>query len=248
MARRSPPEQQQQQEGAGAGDMRPVVAAAAKAESGGVRREGDRTLPLGRKARQTRDRLLGAAYQQFSETGYRGTKVADICARAGTSLGTFYQYFHSRADVMSSLVAESIRGTLDQRPWRMAAGEAGLRRLLHDYVDTYRASAAFQGVWEEATHVDEIPASVRRDLSRYLTEGIEREFRRAQRSGSLRRDLDAVLLARALTGMVDRYCYLTYVFDPPAKPVPIERSVETLVHIWGSSLGLLDQAASEGLG
>lgn len=225
--------------------LRPVVAAVAKAEAEGVRREGDRTLPLGRKARQTRDRLLGAAYEQFSETGYRGTKVADICARAGTSLGTFYQYFQSRADVMSTLVAESIRGTLEQRPWRMAAGEAGLRRLLRDYVVTYRDSAAFQGVWEEATHVDDVPASVRRDLSRYLTEGIEAEFRRAQRRGALTRDVDAVLLARALTAMVDRYCYMTYVFDPPAEEVPVERSVDTLVFIWASSLGMLDIGASE---
>ena len=54
-------------------------------------------------ARRTRNRLLRAAYEQFSETGYRGTKVGDICARAGVSLGTFYQYFHSRADVMSSI-------------------------------------------------------------------------------------------------------------------------------------------------
>src|SRR5437763_5055318 len=168
-------------------EVRPVVAAAAQAESDGVRREGDRQLPLGRKARETRNRLLQAAYEQFSDTGYRGTKVGDICARAGTSVGTFYQYFDDRADVMASLVADAIRGTLTQRPWRLDQGVDGLRRLLRDYVETYVASAPFQGVWEEATHVDEMPASVRRDLTRYMTEGIERKFRRAQRAGQLTR-------------------------------------------------------------
>jgi AcrR family transcriptional regulator len=217
-------------------ELRPVIAAAAHAESEGLRREGDRKLPLGPKARETRDRLLRAAYEQFSETGYRGTKVGDICARAGTSLGTFYQYFHSRVDVMTSLVADSIRGTLRQSPWRLAQGQAGIRLLLSEYVATYEATAPFQGVWEEATHVDEVPAAVRRDLSRFMTEGVEREFRRAQESGLLGRDVDPALLARALTAMVDRYCYLTYVFDPPAEPVSINESVEVLTHIWAASL------------
>lgn len=203
-----------------------------------VRREGDRKMPLGRKAQQTRNRLLQAAYEQFSETGYRGTKVADICSRAGTSLGTFYQYFRSRADVMSSLVADAIRGTVDQKPWSLSQGSAGIRRILRDYVVTYEASAAFQGVWEEATHVDEVPAAVRRDLSRFMTEGVEREFRKAKRRGALPPGVDPKLLARALTAMADRYCYLTYVFDPPPKPVPVDRSVEVLTHVWASALGV----------
>ena len=227
------------------GELRPVVAAAAHAHSEALRREGDRKVPMGRKARQTRNRLLTAAYEQFSETGYRGTKVADICTRAGTSLGTFYQYFHGRADVMTCLVAEAIRGTLEQRPWRLSQGGAGLRRLLHDYVHGYAASAAFQGVWEEATHVDDVPAAVRRDLSRYLTEGVEREFRRAQSRGVLPGHLDPKLLARALTAMVDRYCYLTYVFDPPSEAVSIEQSVETLAFVWASTLGIDIDAKSE---
>jgi AcrR family transcriptional regulator len=207
-------------DGDGDGDVRPVVAAAAHAESEGLRREGDRKLPLGRKARETRDKLIRAAYEQFSETGYRATKVGDICARAGTSLGSFYQYFDSRADVMTSLVAESIRGTLEQRPWRLSQGAAGLRRILREYVETYVSSAAFQGVWEEATHVDEVPAAVRRDLSRFLSEGVERE------------------LARALMAMADRYCYLSYVFDPPAEPVSIDTAADVLTYVWASSLGI----------
>ena len=219
-------------------DMRPVERAAAHAEFEGLRREGDRKVPLGRKARETRTRLLLAAYEQFSETGYRGTRVNDICARAGTSLGTFYQYFDSRADVMLSLVAEWVQATLERPPWRVSHGVEDLYRLLHDYVSMYAATAPFQGVWEEATHVDEAPAAVRRDLSRYLTEGVEREFRRVQRAGGLPSRIDPALLARSLTAMVDRFCYLTYVFDPAPEPVSVEQSVETLLYVWASSLGM----------
>ena len=115
--------------------MRPVERAAAHAEFEGLRREGDRKVPLGRKARETRTRLLLAAYEQFSETGYRGTRVNDICARAGTSLGTFYQYFDSRADVMLSLVAESVQATLERPPWRVSHGVEDLYRLQEHVLD-----------------------------------------------------------------------------------------------------------------
>src|SRR5262249_13809518 len=111
------------------------------------------------------------------------------------------------------------------------------RRLLHHYVENYQATAAFQGVWEEATHVDEVQARVRRDLGNFLTERIEREFVRAQRAGKLTRDVDPRELARALTAMVDRYCYLTYGFAPPDQPMPVDDCVHTLASVWSASLG-----------
>jgi hypothetical protein len=63
----------------GSNGVRPLVAAADRARSEALRREGDRELPVGRKARRTRSELLRAAYEQFSRTGDRGTKVGDIC-------------------------------------------------------------------------------------------------------------------------------------------------------------------------
>ena len=47
-------------------EVRPIVAVTAQAEQEGLRRDGDRQVPLGPKARATRDRLLTAAYEQFS--------------------------------------------------------------------------------------------------------------------------------------------------------------------------------------
>ena len=217
---------------------RELLKVAAVAESDGLRREGDREVPLGNKARRTRASLLQAAYEQFSETGYRGTTVAMIAARAGVSLGTFYQYFRDRSGVMTTLVAEAVRRSLEQRreQWTMASGREGVRRLLGDYVEGYAASAAFQGVWEEATHVEEQLASVRRELSRFLTETVEREFRRTPNPDHP--DLDPAILARALTAMVDRYCYLTFVFDPPDPQPSTDQSVEALTDIWSAVLGL----------
>jgi hypothetical protein len=50
--------------------------------------------------------------------------------------------------------------------------------------------------------------------------------------------VDPAQLARALTAMVDRYCYLTYVFDPPDKAMSVDEAVDTLAYIWSAALGL----------
>ncbi len=214
----------------------PPLLAAERAD--GWRREGDRKVPLGAKARRTRDALLAAAYAQFSETGYRGTKVADICGRAGVSLGTFYQYFDDRADVMAALITAAVNMSLERPSWHVDQGREGARVLIRHYVEDYALTAAFQRAWEEATHVDDTPSAARRELGRYLTQTVERELRRSQRAGRVRKDLDAANLARALTAMVDRYCYLTYVFDPPERAASIDESADTLAEIWAVVLDL----------
>jgi AcrR family transcriptional regulator len=51
-------------------------------------------------AAQTRDRLLRAAADAFSERGYDGTRVADIAAAAGVSNGALYAHFASKAELL----------------------------------------------------------------------------------------------------------------------------------------------------
>src|SRR3954453_12035200 len=122
----------------------------------GTRREGERELPLGERARRTRNALLRGAWDSFCEKGYRATQPADIAGRAGASVGTFYQYFRSRADVMSVLVAILVRGQVSdrERSMRIDAGPDTLHRAIDGYLRGYEATAAFQGAWDEAAHTD----------------------------------------------------------------------------------------------
>lgn len=208
----------------------------------GTRRDGERELPLGKRARRTRAALLVAAWEVFNEKGYRGTQPADIAARAGASVGTFYQYFRSRSDVMSALVGSALRVQLatGDQDWHVRDGVDGVRRMVRGYVSGYQATASFQRAWEEATHVDEELAEVRRALSAWLVDNVERGMRRGVRTGHIVLDdgFDVAIAARALAAMLDRYCYLTFVFDPPDPPPGLEASVETLARVWVSALGM----------
>jgi AcrR family transcriptional regulator len=209
-----------------------------------VRREGDRELPAGPRALKTRASLLSAAAELFSSQGYLETTVGQIAEQAGVALGTFYQYFRDRADIMGTLVRTTVVDVLKvDDPWDPARGRAGLRHVIAAFVRLYAATAPFQAVWEEVTQVDSDMAELRRESTRLFMDAVTGALEKGAKAGTVRCDLDLRSMARALTAMVDRYCYLTYVFDPPADGIPSpDETTDLLTTLWADALALTDQA------
>lgn len=199
------------------GKLRPVEVASRDALEPGRRREGDREVPVGPKARRTREALLTEANRLFATNGYLETTVAQIAEAAGVSLGTFYQYFRDRRDVVAALVRLGLAAWMQRNPvaWDVAGGRDGLYEVIYNFVSAYADNVAFAQVWEEVCHVDSELAEWRRDLSRLLTERFAHQLVEGGRSGHCRAfdAVEADLAARAVTSMVDRTCYVNFVFD-----------------------------------
>jgi AcrR family transcriptional regulator len=203
-----------------------------------MRREGTGEVRVSARGLKTRAALLNSARALFSDAGYQATSVASIAAAAGTSLGTFYQYFSDRAVILTALVAQEVADLLadNSRVWHVEQGPAGLRPFLLSYVTATVQNASFWRVWEEVTHTEGGLADVRRDLVRLLNASVAKQIRRGQQLGLVNPNLDSVLTAAALTSMVDRYIYVTYVFAPPAQLPSHEHSAEVLAQIWSQSV------------
>src|SRR5437879_4178761 len=58
-----------------------------------------------RRPAEKRARLLAAGRTAFSQTGY-GASVHEICRAAGVGIGTFYQQFPDKSDLMRFLMEE----------------------------------------------------------------------------------------------------------------------------------------------
>ena len=72
-----------------------------------------------RDSRNTRGRIINAAWELFYEQGYEATTIEEIIERSGTSKGSFYHYFEGKDALLGSLsflfdekYAE-LKGTLD---------------------------------------------------------------------------------------------------------------------------------------
>ena len=58
---------------------------------------------MARKQRNTRSKIVSAAWELFYEHGYDNTTVDDIVERSHTSKGSFYHYFAGKDALLSSL-------------------------------------------------------------------------------------------------------------------------------------------------
>jgi AcrR family transcriptional regulator len=149
-----------------------------------------------RRARDTRTTLLEAARDVFSEVGYTEANVADVVARAGSSVGSMYHHFGGKADLYLALYDEhqsrqEARADAAVRQARSAGEQDALVLFI-------AGSRAFlRGCWEE------------RDLARLFLEGdgppgfdqvSRKRFREwVNRAGGLLRDAESHLLGEPFT-------------------------------------------------
>jgi AcrR family transcriptional regulator len=218
-------------------EVRRILGRAEEARQG-RRREAGVLHPLGQKAARTRNALLSGAYEAFVRVGYRATTVEDIHGAAGVSLGTFYQYFRDKADVITTLVADQIIESSEHlfHPGRVRATVEGAVHTVEPYIRHYAATAGFQRVWEEATHIEPEVRSIRSDVTALIDEALRLGITRGQRAGEIHRSLDAAETARALNAMVDAYCYRTFVVTEASGADVVESVIRTVATIWSRVL------------
>ena len=207
------------------------------------RRQGDELRPLGKKAKRTRAHLLVHAHACFVENGYRDTSVEDIHLATGVSIGTFYQYFRDKADLMTTMVAEAVHLAADALEAGLdgdedpgAAGSA--LALVRRFIANYAATASFQAVWEEATHFEPKLAEFRRQVSGLVEAGLAEQIVSGQRTGTGRADVEPREAARALASMVDRHCYVTFVADGRCDPASVAAASALVIDLWEHALGM----------
>lgn len=96
----------------------------------------------GLRARQKADRgrrILESATTLFSREGYDNTRIEDIAEMAGVSVGTFYNYFENKGDILVAIVSMEVEEVLDagerivQDP--PASVEAAMEKLIGQYYD-----------------------------------------------------------------------------------------------------------------
>ena len=88
------------------------------------------------RRRETRDKILQAAFRLFAKQGYDDTSVDQIVAKADVAKGTFYQYFETKIDVAialaehnQQLTAERVDARLEKSRDPLAVGVELLKNM-----------------------------------------------------------------------------------------------------------------------
>lgn len=133
----------------------------------------------------TRQKLLDAAEQEFSEQGYHGTGVAAIALRAELAQGTLYIYFQSKDEIFTTLVRYIGMRLRKQTAAAMARGTSrldGERKALEAFLAFVQKHPGTYRIIQELQFVDE---KLYREYYRSFVDSYAKSLGRAVRDGEL---------------------------------------------------------------
>lgn len=64
--------------------------------------------------KETREKLLDSAKQEFLEKGYMKASLRTICKNAGVTTGALYFFFQDKEDLLKQLVEEPLKGLISR--------------------------------------------------------------------------------------------------------------------------------------
>jgi AcrR family transcriptional regulator len=129
-----------------------------------------RRSPSQERSRDTVDCILEAASRVFGKLGYAGTTTNKIAKRAGVSIGSLYQYFSSKDDILLVLLEKhqrEARITIETARLLLSDPaiplENGLRNLLKGLLSLHTADPALSRVLVQGIHKTGGDAASRKD-------------------------------------------------------------------------------------
>jgi AcrR family transcriptional regulator len=73
-------------------------------------------LPRNQRAAHTRRKIIAAATEEFRSSGYHGTTMSAIAARAGVAVQTVYFVFHTKPALLTAAIDTAVMGEVDPVP------------------------------------------------------------------------------------------------------------------------------------
>ena len=156
--------------------------------------------PRQKRSLDKRARLKAAGLVLFGEKGYESTSIDEIARRTKLAVGSFYQHFRSKRQLLLALMDELLEklSQLDFRPKASTDVRALIHELLsrafsHDlrYLGAYRA-------WQEAVLSDPDLARKQQAIHAWTSTRVTAVFQRLQQLPHSRPGVDIPGLARVM--------------------------------------------------
>ena len=114
------------------------------------------------------DRILKFAARLFRKKGYEGVKIEEIAAAAEVSVGTIYNYYKNKGDILVAIVAMEVNEVLDAGRGILAAPPRNPLQAINALVEAYVGHSLVylsKEMWRQAmaisTHQSGSPAGVK---------------------------------------------------------------------------------------
>jgi AcrR family transcriptional regulator len=197
-------------------------------------------VPQQARSREKRDEILKAAAAVFIERGYAGTTSDDIAAAAGVSVGTFYNYFRNKRQVLIALVLgrlEDIFSNIRLAQMEFSSGDhrGAIRQAIVSVLSG--TQSGLRRVWLELMSHDPELVPYQHLIRRHVLARVEANLREAAQRGETWPDLDVEASALAIFMLLDTLSLRR------EETIGDERMIETLTNMLYRSLFPPERAA-----
>ena len=201
-----------------------------------------RDLPTTERGLRTRAALIAAARRVFERMGYLDARLIDITRAANCSAGTFYTYFSSKEEIFAAVLEVAQEDMLHPGMPHVATEDdpaAIIEASNRAYLQAYQRNAKLMGLLEQVANVDPEFRELRTLRSNAFVRRNARSIARLQADGQADPDLDPLLAARALSGMMSRFAFGHFVTREDRDDTPVttdEDLVQIVTRLWVNAL------------
>lgn len=206
-------------------------------------------LPMARKTKQqaleTRNHILDAAIERFSEHGVAKTSLADIANTAGVTRGAIYWHFKNKSDLLNEIWAQSESGLKDlEHEYQLkypsdplSVMKAMLTYVLEATARDRRRRSLMEIIFHKCEFVGEMATLQFMQQTLFLEcyDKIEDVLRECMTAGQLPENLDtrrtAIVLRGYMTGIMENWLFMPDSFDMAADaPQLIDVLIDMMQH------------------
>ena len=162
---------------------------------------------LRERQKESRDtRIVAAAARFFRDKGYDGVKMEMIATKADVSIGTIYNYYQNKGDLLVAIVAMEVNEVLNvgqklvSRP--PSEVEQAVDRLFAIYLEhslVYLSKAMWRDAMAVSTQQPDSPSGLLyADLDRRLASQVCALIRKLQERGAVKPEIDSIAVGQML--------------------------------------------------
>lgn len=176
------------------------------------------------------DSLLAVAVEIFNERGYDGTSMRDLADRLGIAKSAIYHHVASKEELLRLALDRALAGLSGAAHRARVVPAPAIERLeylVRGSVAVLEAELPYVTLLLRVrgnTEVERAALAQRRAFDRFVAELIEQ----AVRDGDIRSDVDAMMTARLLFGLVNS---VVEWYRPPSEPTPSQPSAKSLADV-----------------
>lgn len=169
-------------------------------------------------------RILGAAITRFRADGYKSVRIEDLADMAGVSVGTVYNYYQTKGDILMAVVAMEVEEVLAQGDDLLAHPPAGAEAAMLALIDCYydhSLNYLTKEMWRTAMalaieHPGTPNGRLYTALDARLSGQVTQLMKTLQARGEVRSDLDAAVLGQLVFNSINME-FIEFVKDETMK-------------------------------